>query len=47
MGTFSQLRKMHNDPLIKPEDTEIPVDEYKFLDVIFDRKLTFIPYIKY
>ena len=41
---FCQLRKMHNDPLIKIEHTEIPVvDEYKFLGVIFDRKLTFIP----
>ena len=45
---FCQLRKMHNDPLIKLGDTKIPVvDEYKFLGVIFDRKLTFIPYIKY
>ena len=45
---FCQLRKMSNDPLIKFEDTEISVvDEYKFLWVIFDRKLTFIPYIEY
>ena len=45
---FSQLRKMHNDPLIKLEDTEIPVvNEYKFLGVIFDRKLSFISHIKY
>ena len=45
---FCQLRKMHDDPLIKLEDTEIPVvDEYKFLGVIFDRKLTFIPHLKY
>ena len=36
---------MHNDPLIKLEDIEIPVvNEYKFLGVIFDRKLTFIPH---
>ena len=39
---------MHNDPLIRLEDTEIPVvDEYKFLGVIFDRKLTFLYHIKY
>ncbi len=39
---------MHNDSLIKIEDAEIPVvDKYKFLGVIFDRKLTFIPHIKY
>ena len=45
---FFQLRKMHNDPLIKLEDTEIPVvNEFKFLGVIFDRKLSFISYIKY
>ena len=38
--------KMHNDPLIKLEDMEIPdVDEYKFFGVIFNRKLTFIPHI--
>ena len=30
------------------EDTEIPVvDEYEFLGVIFDRKLIFIPHMKY
>ena len=45
---FCQLRKMHNDPLIKLEDTEIPVvNESKFLGVIFDRKLSFISHIKY
>ena len=39
---------MHNDPFIKLEDTEIPVvDKYKFLGVIFNSKLTFIPHIKY
>ena len=38
---------MHHDSLIKIEDTEIPVvDKYKFLEVIFDRKLTFIPHVK-
>ena len=45
---FCQLRKMHNDPLIKLEHTDIPVvDEYKFLCIIFDRKLSDILQIKY
>ena len=45
---FCELRKMHHHPLIKLEDTEIPVvNEYKFLGVIFDRKLSFISHIKY
>ena len=39
---------MHNNPVIKLEDTEVAVgDEYKFLGVIFDKKLTFSPHIKY
>ena len=34
---------MHNDPLLKIDDSEIPVvNEYKF-----DEKLSFIPHIKY
>ena len=45
---FCQLRKMHNNPLIKLEHTDIPViDEYKFLGIIFDRKFSHIPHIKY
>ena len=45
---FFQLRKMHKETLIKLEDTEIPVgDEYKFLGVIFDWKITFISHIEY
>ena len=45
---FCQLRKMHNDPLITLEDTEIPVvNEHKFLGVVFNRKLSFISHIKY
>ena len=45
---FCSQRKMHNDSVIKLEDTEVPVvDEFKFLEVIFDKKLTFIPRIKY
>ena len=39
---------MHNDPVIKIEDSKIPViNEYKFLGVIFNKKLTFIPHRKY
>ena len=45
---FCSLRKMHNDPLLKIDDSEIPVvNEYKFLGIIFDKKLSFIPHIKY
>ena len=39
---------MHNDPVLKIDDSEIPVvNEYKFLGVIFDKKLSIIPHIKY
>ena len=45
---FCQLRGLHNDPVLKLDDVEIPVvDQYKFLGVIFDRKLSFIPHINY
>ena len=45
---FCSLRKMHNDPVLKIDDAEIPVvNEYRFLGVIFDKKLSFIPHIKY
>ena len=45
---FCQLRKMHNDPTLKLDDSEIPVvSQYKLLDIIFDRKLSFIPHIQY
>ena len=45
---FCQLRGLHNDPVLKLDGVEIPVvDQYKFLGVIFDRKLSFIPYINY
>ena len=41
---FYQLRKMHNGPLIKLEDTEIPVvNKYKFQGVIF---ISHIKYLK-
>ena len=45
---FCQLRGLHNDPVLKLDGVEIPVvDQYKFLGVIFDRKLSFIPHINY
>ena len=45
---FCQLRGLHNDPVLKLDGVEIPVVvQYKFLGVIFDRKLSFIPHINY
>ena len=45
---FCQLRKMHKDPTLKLDDSEIPiVSQYKFLGIIFDWKLSFIPHIQY
>ena len=39
---------MHNNPVLKLDSTEIPiVEEHKFLGIIFNKKLTFKPYIKY
>ena len=40
--------QLHNDPVLKLAGVEIPVvDQYKFVGVIFDRKLSFIPHINY
>ena len=37
---FCSVKKMHNNPVIKLEDTKIPIiNEYKFLGVLFDKKL--------
>ena len=45
---FYQLRKLHDNPQLYLYGSLIPVvDEAKFLGVIFDRKLSFIPHIKY
>ena len=39
---------MHNNPTLKLDDSEIPVvSQYKFLGIIFDQKLSFIPHIQY
>ena len=44
---FCQLRKIHNNPNLKLDGSEIPVvNQYKFLGIIFDKKLSFIPHIQ-
>ena len=45
---FCQLRKVHDDPELYLYGSLIPVvEDFKFLVVLFDRKLSFIPHIKY
>ena len=45
---FCQLRKQHDDPVLHLYGSPIPVvEESKFLGLLFDRKLSFIPHIKY
>ena len=45
---FCQLGKVHNDPELYLYGSLIPVvEDFKFLGVLFDRKLSFIPHIKY
>ena len=45
---FCKLRKVHNDPVLYLYGSLIPVvEESKFLGVFFDRKLSFIPHIRY
>ena len=45
---FCQLRKQHGDPVLHLYGSPIPVvEESKFLGILFDRKLSFIPNIKY
>ena len=45
---FCQLRKVHDDPEFYLYGSLIPVvEDFKFLGVLFDRKLSFIPHIKY
>ena len=44
---FCQLRKMHNNPTLNLDGSEIPVvDQNKFFGVIFDKTLSFIPHIQ-
>ena len=45
---FCQFRKQHDDPVLHLYGSSIPVvEESKFLGILFDRKLSFIPHIKY
>ena len=45
---FCLFRGLHNGPALKLDGVEIPVvDQYNFLGVMFDRKLSFIPHINY
>ena len=45
---FCKLRKIHKDPVLYLYGSPIPVvEESKFLGKIFDRKLSFIPHIRY
>ena len=45
---FSQLRKQHDDPVLNLYGSPNPVvEESKFIGMIFYRKLSFIPHIKY
>ena len=45
---FCQKYTLHNDPDIKIYGSTIPVvEEYKFLGLYFDKKLNFIPHIRY
>ena len=42
------MRKQHDDPVLHLYGSPIPVvKESKFLGILFDRKLSFIPHIKY
>jgi len=45
---FCRLRRLHPNPVLLLNGTPIPVvEETKFLGLIFDRKLTFIPHIRH
>ena len=45
---FCKLRKVHNDPELYLYGSLIPVvEDFNFFLVLFDRKLSFIPHIKY
>ena len=45
---FCQKRKAHADPILNLDGTQIPVvEQTKFLGLYFDKKLSFIPHIKY
>jgi len=44
---FCRLHKLHQDPVFTLNGSPIPVvEETKFLGIIFDRKLSFLPHIR-
>ena len=45
---FCRLRKVHPDPVLLLNGMQVPVvEQAKFLGLIFDRKLTFVPHLRY
>ena len=45
---FCDQRKLHLDPVLFLNNQQLTVaSEVKFLRIIFDRKLSFLPHIKY
>jgi len=45
---FCRLRKVHADPVLLLNGMQVPVvEQAKFLGLIFDRKLTFVPHLRY
>ena len=47
MCSFCQLRGLHPDPVLNIYGSPIPVvEEAKFLGLLFDKKLSFIPHIR-
>jgi len=45
---FCRLYKLHQDPVLILDGSAIPVvEETKFLGIIFDRKLSFLPHIQH
>jgi len=45
---FCRLQEVHPDPVLLLNGTQIPVVEHaKFLGLNFDRKLTFVPHLRY
>ena len=45
---FCQSRKVHLDPGLTLDRVQIEIDpEFKFLGLLFDSKLSFIPLINY
>ena len=44
---FCQIRKMHNQPILTLNGSEIPItQQYKFLGITLDPKLSFILHVK-